>query len=101
MVETLTFDAFAARYCERQEQTPAGLRDVLTAQATRFQPVGWMMLECQVFDSSRLGSLVIVPYGPNNTWKEPPTHPVSPRGLASDMSVVVAVLPAEALADVR
>lgn len=31
--------------------------------------------------------------GPNNTFKQPPDHPVSPRGLASDMSVVVALLP--------
>jgi hypothetical protein len=58
---------------------------------------GWMLLECQVMDGSRLGSLTILPYGPNNTFARVPDHPISPRGLASDMSVVVGVLPAENL----
>lgn len=95
--ETLTFDIFADRYCERQEQTKQGLRGILEMQKRKFQPKGFMLLECQMFDSSFMGSLTILPYGPNNTYKEVPTHPVSPRGLASDTSVVVAVLPAEAL----
>lgn len=94
MPETLDFPAFAARYCERQEQTPEGLFAVLSAQRERYQPEGWMLLECQAFDSSRHGSLTILPYGPNNTFRQPPDQPISPRGLASDMSVVVAILPA-------
>lgn len=91
---TLTFDQFAAKYCERQEQTPEGLRAVLAAQKARYQPEGWFMLECEMMGSSWLGSLTILPYGPNNTWKTPPDHPVTPRGLASDMSCVCALLPA-------
>ena len=40
---------------------------------------------------------MILPYGPRNTYKEPPTKPISPRGLASDMSVVVALLDSASL----
>ncbi len=94
MVATLSFDEFAKRYCERQDAEPEGLRMVLAAQKQRYQPDGWMLLECQTMDSSRMGSLVILPYGPKNTYQVPPTRPVSPRGLASDMSMVVALLPA-------
>ncbi len=89
----LTFAQFAEKYCERQEQTPDGLLAILRAQRDKFKPIGWMMLECQMLDSSRAGSLTLLPFGPANTYKAIPDHPVSPRGLASDMSVVVAVLP--------
>jgi hypothetical protein len=91
----LSFDEFAAKYCEKQHQTPDGLKVRLREQKKSFQPLGWMLLECQVLDGSRMGELTILPYGPNNTYKEVPTHPVSPRGSASDMSVVVATLSAE------
>lgn len=91
------FNDFALMYCERQEQTPEGLRQILREQRQRFSPVGWMMLECVMLDSSRLGELVILPFGPNNTYKEVPNHPISPRGLASDMSTVKAVLVVEDL----
>lgn len=90
--EVLTFDEFAKRYCARQESTRGELLDTLRAQRQKFNPTGWMLLECQVLDSSRLGSYTILPYGPNNTFKEPVSRPVSPRGLASDISVVVALL---------
>ena len=86
------FGQFAKRYCERQDQTYEGLRTVLQEQQKRFAPTGWVLLECHVMDSSRLGELTIFPYGPNNTFKDVPAQPVSPRGLASDMSIVVAVL---------
>jgi hypothetical protein len=94
---TMTFDEMAALYCERQESSPAGLLAILQNQKTTYRPDGWMLLECQVMDGSRLGSLTILPYGPNNTFARVPDHPISPRGLASDMSVVVGVLPAENL----
>jgi hypothetical protein len=93
MPETYTFEKFAARYCVRQQQTPEGLRKILLTQKKLYQPDGWFMLACLDLSSSRLGSLCIVPYGPNNTFKTPPSHPVSPGGLASEMSTVVAVLP--------
>jgi hypothetical protein len=93
----LTYAEFAARYCELQEQTPDGLKAILQGQRDKYKPEGWFMLECQMLDSSRIGQLTILPYGPNNTFKTVPTHPVSPRGLASDMSTVCAVLPANGL----
>lgn len=88
-MKQLTWNELSAQYCERQEQTPDGLYDVLFVQAVRFDCVGWMLLECQMMDSSRLGSLTILPYGPNNTYKEATTAPISPRGLASDMSICI------------
>jgi len=96
-VKYATFEEFAKLYCERQVQTPDGLREVLTAQKAKFNPAGWMLLECQMLDSSRMASLTILPYGPNNTYKEIPSHPISPRGLASDMSVVIMNLNGDSL----
>lgn len=93
----MTYKEFARRYCERQENTPEDLYATLESQQRMYQPDGWMLLECVDLSSSRLGSYVILPYGSKNTYKEPPTKPISPRGLASDMSVVVATLKAEEL----
>ena len=89
--EKLSQKEFIARYCERQELTHLGLLQILEAQREKYHPIGFMLLECVDMSSSRLGDLTILPYGPNNTFKEPPTRPISPRGLASDMSVVVAI----------
>ena len=89
--EEITQDKLIRRYCEKQEQTHLGLLQILEAQADKCKPEGFMLLECQMMDGFRFGELVILPFGPNNTFKKPPTHPISPRGLASDMSVVVAV----------
>ncbi len=95
--ERYTYDQLARRYCERQENTPEELLKTLNAQKTQYHPTGWMLLEAQNFDSSYFGSLVIYPYGPNNSLKEIPDRPVSPRGLASDMSTAVAYVLAEDL----
>lgn len=97
--EALNYIDFARKYCERQVSTPDELFRRLHSQQVEYQPEGWFMLECQMLDGSRLGELTILPYGPNNTFKTVPDHPVSPRGLASDMSVVVATLSAEDLLD--
>ena len=64
---------------------------LLADRNKRLNPYGWLLLECQMFDSSRLGLRTLMSFGPENTWKSIPTHPVSPRGLASDMSVVLGV----------
>lgn len=93
--EILTFAVFTTRYCERQQMTVGRLREILLAQKEIFQPEGWMLLECAMLDSSRCGMYTILPYGPNNRYKTPPTNPMSPRGLASDMSQVVALVLAE------
>ena len=92
-----TYKEFAARYCQSQHSTPENLYAALEAQQRGYSPDGWMLLECIDLSSSRLGSCVILPYGPNNTYKQPPTKPISPRGLASDMSVVVALLDSASL----
>lgn len=91
----LTFPEFAAKYCERQQQSFAGLRAIFTRQKELYSPDGWMLLECHMLDSSRIGQFTILPYGGTATYKEVPDRPISPRGLASDMSVVVALLPVE------
>ena len=94
----LTFDQLASQYCERQLQTPGGLRETLKSKITQFQPTAFVLLECKMMDSSMLGSLTILPVGPNNTHKsveQAASHPISPRGLASDMSVVVGWVAAE------
>jgi hypothetical protein len=88
-MKPMSFDEMAAKYCGRQESTPSQLRANLINRIEQYKPDGFMLLECQMMDSRSLGNLVILPYGPNNTYRTIPTHPVSPRGLASDMSVVV------------
>lgn len=75
-------------YCETQEAEPMDVMLKLQLQRETYRPTGFMLLRCVMLDSSYLGTRVIVPYGPNNTFKEPPDHPISPRGLASDMSTV-------------
>lgn len=96
-MKTMTFNELSDLYCERQECEPEQLRETLSRQQEMFNPDGWMLLECQMMDSSRLGERTILAYGPNNTYAEPPSGPVSPRGLASDMSMVIGVMPASEL----
>ena len=85
----MTWTEFAGRFCETQEQTPDGLAEVLRSQKVRFEPGGFFLAEVQLIGSSRLGSVVILPYGPRNTFKTIPDFPFSPRGLASDTSVAI------------
>lgn len=87
----LTVEDLITRYCERQDCNPQKLQAVLRDQTARYAPDGWLLLECEMLDSSYLGSLTILPFGPRNTFQTIPDHPVSPRGLASDMSTVVGV----------
>lgn len=91
-IPKLTWQELSERYCARQLQTFEGLQRTLLDQLEKFQCEGWMLLECQDMCSSMLGSLTLLPYGPNNTYKAPPNHPISPRGLASDMSTVEGIL---------
>lgn len=84
-------EAFIAKCAKDDSAVMAEIRTELQRTEDKFKPAGWVMLECQLLDSSSRGQLSIVPFGPHNTWKTIPEGPVSPRGLASDMSVVVAV----------
>ena len=88
---------FSEAYCETQEQTPEGLLEVLKWQKKRYDPNGWMLLECQMLDSSYLGNRTILAYGPHNTFKEPTRMPIALNGLASHTSSVIGILKVEAL----
>lgn len=92
-IPELKFDEFAKKYCERMDQTPEGLLEVLRKQRETFHPTGWMLLEVAYIGAWNSGHYTIMPFGPNNSFKEVPDHPISPRGLASDMSTVEAILP--------
>lgn len=94
-IEKYTFDQLARRYCDRQDQTPEGLLKILQQQKIEYTPTGWFLAECQYLTSYNAGLLVILPYGPNNTFKEIPTGVFSPRGLASDTSSAVAYMTVE------
>jgi len=95
-VKTLGWDEFAALYCATQEQTPEGLASLLRSNAKTFQPEGFLIAECQVL-GSRWPPRIILPYGGSATLPSPPEGFFSPRGLASDQSVVIALLPIDGL----
>ena len=88
----MNWEEFAGLYCERQEQTPEGLLERLQVLAHVFQPVGFLIAECEMMDSSSFGQRVILPYGGGASLKEPPKGHFSPRGLASDQSKVIATI---------
>ena len=89
------WDEFADLYCDTQEQTPEGLRDVMQSVAHVFQPDGFLIAECGLLDSSYFGQRVVLPFGGGATLPEPPKGPFSPRGLASDQSLVLATIKAD------
>ena len=99
-MEKLTFVALARRWCDQVDIDPPGLLQTLKDQKVKWTPKGWFLAECQMLDSSQMGRLNLLPYGgPDNTFKEVPTRPFSPKGLASDMSVAVGFLLVEDLPD--
>ena len=100
-LEQLTWGEFVRRYTAKQHAYIDELWDRLNTQEAMFQPDGWFMAECQELDSSSLGSLTILPFGPRNTFKTIPDAPFSPRGLASDMSVAVSWIPASEFPTVK
>ncbi len=91
--EPLNFHDLALFYCSLQDNTPASLEKTLADQYSRFRNTGWMVLECQMMDSSQCGQITLMPYGPGNSYKTVPDRPISPRGLASDMSIVLGFMP--------
>lgn len=92
MKQFTNMDEMAIEYCKRQDASPADVAARLRRLRDRFDPDGLMLLECVVLDSSRLGEYTILPYGGGATFRTIPQKPISPRGLASDMSEVVGVL---------
>lgn len=93
----MTWTSFSDRYCKTQKQTPEGLAEILRKQLDIYHPDGFFLAEAQLLDSSWLGQVVILPYGPDNTFKTIPDFPFSPRGLASDTSVAIGHVLAEDL----
>ena len=89
--EEVKFHELVTRYCKTQEAEEEDVTLRLYRQLDEYDPDGFMLLVCEMMDSSLLGSHTILPFGPNNTFKVPPDHPISPRGRASDMSVVECV----------
>lgn len=89
--EKVTRMELVRRYCETQEMAPLDLLDIIERQIVEFGPDGFFLARASLMDSSYFGSRVMLPYGPNNTFKTPPDHPFTPRGLASDTSVVECV----------
>lgn len=57
--ETIDRAELIRRYCERQEQTPEKLAEILEERDRQFDPDGWALLECVVMDSPRIGELTI------------------------------------------
>lgn len=49
----------------------------------RKNPDGFMMLECELMDSSKFGRRWLLPFGGESTFKTVPNHPFSIDGTAS------------------
>lgn len=90
-VEEVSKLELVLRYIERQDATEEATLTRMSLIEDVREVTGWFLLECAALDSSKLGERTLLPYGPGCTFKAPPRHPVSPRGLASDMAVVVAI----------
>lgn len=89
--DTLTLDALVQEYLTRQEGDPEEVRERLDDFHRTFASRGVLLLECQMLGSPLFGEYTLVAFGPRNTIKDIPTHPVSLHGLASTMSTVKAV----------
>jgi hypothetical protein len=78
------FNSFASKYCETQVCTHETLLSRLKLQIKEFKPTGWLLAQCEDMCSSRLGHQVILPYGPNNNYKELPANGlINPYGSAT------------------
>lgn len=76
-------------YCETQDAEAEQIAFILGEREQNNPSIkGWFIAECHMLDSGRAGERTLVCYGPGCTFSLPPATPFSPRGLASDMSVV-------------
>ena len=94
-IDKMTWADFSARYCRTQAMDPESLAIRLSGQIPQYEPDGFFLAEAQLFDSSYFGQVVILPFGPQNTFKTVPDHPFSPRGLASDTSTAIGYIDAK------
>lgn len=76
-------NASPGEWDERTKQRSATIVDNLTEVEKRYHPDGFMLLECQLLDSSKAGLRWCLPFGPRNTHKVPCEHPFSIDGTAS------------------
>ena len=89
MIEEPTEYQFLEKFLERAENatTYERLASQLYKVEEKFKPDGFFMSECEMLDSTWMGTRTILPFGGDSTFKEVPKQPFSPRGLASDISV--------------
>lgn len=90
-IPRMTIAALISKYCERSDSSTGELDVILRKQRRIYEPIGWILLECQNMSSSHAGQYAILPYGPENTVKALPlpTDLISPRGVARDTSTVI------------
>lgn len=90
-MKQLTLEDLVAAYTATQDTTPEALTHRLNSIQVLQQPAGFMLLRYCDLSSSRIGQHVILPYGPNNTYKVLPeaNHIFHPLGLASDSAQCV------------
>jgi hypothetical protein len=93
-VKQLTQRELVEAYCVlHRHRTPEDMLLILDGQLHHYPDLeGWVLWECHDLSSSSMSLLVIMPYGPTNTFKSIETLPAvwSPTGMASDMSVAIA-----------
>lgn len=92
---------FAQLYCERNDSTEEELIEALRVNTGTYQPMFFALMECQMLGSHQLGQRTIVPVGGAATWQNLPDKPVSLRGLASDMSSMIAFINVEDVPNVE
>lgn len=90
-MEKVDLNELVRRYCETQDCEPPQVLERLKEIRRLFEPDGFFLAQAQDMSSSFFGTHVIIPYGGKSTFAAPPTGVFTPRGLASDSSVVTAV----------
>lgn len=82
-----------ARWLARTEDgaEAAPLSERLKKQEDLYEPDGFLLLECNLFDSEKYGKRYALPYGPRNTHTKISTKPFTVDGLASGMVSVMGV----------
>jgi hypothetical protein len=89
---TVCTTEFISRYCERADIAVQELSIKLKEIVEVVKPKGFMLLENQVMDSSKFGSVSILAYGPNCAFKELVEGPFSFDGTASGTSQCISYL---------
>lgn len=100
-MKQLSWDGFVAYFARGETLTEHELKQFLKSlirMKKDYSPTGFFIAECKMLDTSPgspMGDRTCLAYGPKNTFKEIPTKPFSPKGLASDMAVAEVYIPVE------